>query len=231
MPTKIDFTLTPKKLLPKIHQLFELSGQKIISIEKSWHPTKGTYVFTAKGKYTSRAWTEWTQGFQFGSAILQFDATGDERFLEIGRRNTIERMATHVSHVGVHDHGFNNISTYGNLWRLMREGKIPHNEREKDFYELALKVSGAVQAARWSRTYDGLGYIYSFNGPQSLFIDTMRSLRSLAVADRLGHALQAERDERICLLWRLLSHAQTTATHSIFYGEERDGYDLAGRVA
>ena len=68
-----------------------------------------------KGKYTSRGWTEWTQGFQFGSALLQFDATGDERFLELGRRKTIELMAPHVSHIGVHDHGFNNISTYGNL--------------------------------------------------------------------------------------------------------------------
>ena len=27
-------------------------------------------------------------------------------------------MAPHVSHVGVHDHGFNNVSTYGNLLRL-----------------------------------------------------------------------------------------------------------------
>src|SRR5258708_12847409 len=34
-------------------------------------------VFTVAGKYTSRGWTEWTQGFQFGSAILQFDATDD----------------------------------------------------------------------------------------------------------------------------------------------------------
>jgi len=30
----------------------------------------------------------------------------------------------------------------------MREGKILHNEGEKNFYELALKVSGAVQASR-----------------------------------------------------------------------------------
>src|SRR4030095_2350817 len=114
-----------------------------------------------------RGGTEWTQGFQYGSALLQFDATGDERFLEIGRRNTIERMATHVSHVGVHDHGFNNISTYRNLLRLMRERTIPLNERERDFYELALKVSGAVQAARWTRIETGAGYIYSFNGPHS----------------------------------------------------------------
>ena len=76
-------------------------------------------------------------------------------------------MAPHLTHYGVHDHGFNNLSTYGNLWRLMAEGKIEHNQWEKDFYELALKVSGSVQAMRWTPTKVG-GYIYSFNGPQSL---------------------------------------------------------------
>jgi hypothetical protein len=73
-------------------------------------------------------------------------------------------MASHVSHIGVHDHGFNNISTYGNLLRLLREGKIPHNADEQNFYELALKVSGAVQAARWTKLADGTGFIHSFNG-------------------------------------------------------------------
>ena len=33
-------------------------------------------------------------------------------------------MATHVTHIGVHDHGFNNVSTYGNLRRLIREGRV-----------------------------------------------------------------------------------------------------------
>ena len=231
MAIKIDNKLTAQKLVPKIERLFELSAQKILSLEKSWRPEQGTPVFTVRGKYTSRGWTEWTQGFQYGSALLQFDATADERFLEIGRRNTIERMATHVSHVGVHDHGFNNISTYGNLWRLIREGKIPINEHEKNFYELALKVSGAVQAARWSRTFDGEGYIYSFNGPHSLFIDTMRTLRSLAVAHQLGHVLMTENDDRVSLLKRLITHAGTTALHNIFYGEQSDAYDVRGRVA
>src|SRR5213594_5104669 len=189
MAIKIDHKLTAPKLVNKIERLFELSARKILGIEKAWNAERGTPVFTVRGQYTTRGWTEWTQGFQFGSALLQFDATGEERFLELGRRNTVAVMATHVSHIGVHDHGFNNISTYGNLLRLMREGKIPFNEREKDFYELALKVSGAVQAARWTRIADGGGYIYSFNGPHSLFIDTMRSLRSLAVAHQLGHVL------------------------------------------
>src|SRR2546426_468092 len=139
MPIKTDFRLTPLKLVRRSERLFDLSAQKLLSLERTWRPEHGTPVFTVKGRYTTRGWTEWTQGFQFGSALLQFDATGERRFLEIGRRGTIERMATRVSHVGVHDHGFNNISTYGNLLRLMHEGKIEWNDREKDLYELALK--------------------------------------------------------------------------------------------
>ncbi len=231
MPIKIDASLTAPKLLPKVNKLFEVSGPKLLNLEKSWDPAQGAPVLTVKGKYTSRSWTEWTQGFHFGSALLQFEATGEAEFLEIGRKNTFERMAGHLTHLGVHDHGFNNVSTYGNLLRLMRERRIPFNEREQEFYELALKVSGAVQASRWSRIADGSGFIYSFNGPHSLFIDTMRSLRALVIAHQLGHVLLTEHDERICLLQRALQHAVTTASYSIYYGQGRDFYDLRGRTA
>src|SRR6185503_20025575 len=229
MPVKIDYKLTSKKLVPKIERLFELSAQKILSIEKTWKPERGTPVFTVKGRYTSRGWTEWTQGFRYGSALLQFDATGDERFLDLGRDRTVERMAPHVSHVGVHDHGFNNVSTYGALRRLMLEGRI--DDRLLEFAELALKVSGAVQAARWQKTADGTGYIYSFNEPQSLFVDTIRSCRALALSHRLGHVLMGEHDERISLLGRLVEHAANTARYNVFYGEGRDSYDVRGRTA
>jgi len=222
--------LDARRLLPAIQRVFELSAEKILSIQKSWNPEQGTPVFTVAGKYTSRGWTEWTQGFQFGLALLQYDATGEKRFLDMGRSNTVKFMATHVSHVGVHDHGFNNVSTYGNLLRLMIEGKIKENEHEKLFYELALKISGAVQAARWTDLGDG-GYIYSFNGPHSLFIDAMRSLRSLGLAHRLGHVLMGERDRKISLLERLAQHAATTAEFSIYYGKNRDAYDVRGRTA
>jgi hypothetical protein len=231
MAIKIDNKLIPQKLLPAIDRMWELSAQKILSIEKSWKPAEGTPVFTVKGRYTSRGWTEWTQGFQFGSAILQFDATGDKRFLELGRSKTIELMATHVSHVGVHDHGFNNISTYGNLLRLMHEGRIEWNDREKDFYELALKVSGAVQAARWTRLGGRGGFMYSFNGPHSLFVDTIRSCRSLAVAHQLGHVLMGEQDAKISLLDRLISHLANTSVFSVYHGNGRDAYDVRGRTA
>ncbi len=228
---RTDPDLTPGSLKSRIERLFELSAAKIRTIDRTWDIKNGTPVFTVRGIYSSRRWTEWTQGFQFGSALLQFDATGETWFLEYGRRNTLSMMAPHVSHIGVHDHGFNNVSTYGNLARLAREGKIQACEFEKNLYALALKLSGAIQAARWFRLRDGRGYIYSFNGPHSLFADTIRSLRSLAVAHRLGHVLMGEMDERVSLLKRLIDHASVTAEYAVYYGEGRDAYDVRGRIA
>jgi unsaturated chondroitin disaccharide hydrolase len=226
-----DAALGPRDLVPAIRRLFEVSAGKIERLQRRWNPTLGTPVFTVGGMYTSRGWTEWTQGFQFGAALLQFDATGDERFLEMGRAATAERMASHLTHVGVHDHGFNNVSTYGNLLRLMREGRLPEDRWEARFYELALKVSGAVQAARWTRLGNELGYIYSFNGPHSLFADTVRSLRALALAHQLGHMLMGEGDRPVSLLGRLLRHAETTARFNVYFGTGRDVWDVRGRVA
>lgn len=223
--------LNSPSFLKKIDHLFELATGKIVLLDREWDPSRGSPVFTWDGKYTARGWTEWTQGFQFGMPLLVFDATGDARMLELGRNRTVERMAPHLTHMGVHDHGFNNVSTYGNLLRLMNEGRIPESAWERRFYGLALRVSGAVQAARWSRTHDGGGYIHSFNGPHSLFVDTIRSLRALALSHLLGHALMGENDERISLLGRLVDHARTTARYSVYYGEGRDHYDVRGRVA
>ncbi len=228
---RTDHPIQLQSLIPVIERMFEISGRKIAEIQKVWNSTKGSPVFTVDGKYTSRGWTEWTQGFQFGSAVLQFEVTGEKEFLTIGRDGTLREMPRHVSHVGVHDHGFNTISTCGNLLRLIREKKIPHDEWEMNFYELDIKVSGAVQAARWTDIGGNQGYIYSFNGPHSLFADTIRSLRVLAVAHQLGHVLMGEKDRSINLLERLLQHAETTAKFNVYFGEGRDSFDVYGRVA
>lgn len=229
---RIRDDLKPVDLKSKLARMWELSAAKILSTEESCPPGSPSPVFTIKGRYTARGWTEWTQGFQYGSSALQFDATGDKAFLELCRDRTLHVMAPHLTHIGVHDHGFNNVSTYGNLLRLADEGLYDATEYEKHFYKLAMKSSGAVQAARWTRISGG-GYIYSFNGPHSLFVDTIRSLRALALAHKLGHALMGEKDEKISLLGRLLQHAHATAKYAVYYGEGRDAYDtkvLRGRT-
>ena len=227
---KINESIKPADLKSKLLNFWELSAQKIHSIQNQYDQSKGSPVFTIAGKYTTRGWTEWTQGFQYGSALLQFDASGDEYFLDYGREHTRKFMAPHLSHSGVHDHGFNNVSTYGNLLRLMREAKIPMDLWEKESYEQALKVSGAVQAMRWTRTRTG-GFIYSFNGPHSLFVDTIRTIRVLMLSHLLGHVYQGEGDVKIDLFGRAIQHARATADYSVYYGRGRDAYDVRGRCA
>jgi unsaturated chondroitin disaccharide hydrolase len=226
---RIDDQLSAASLAPALDRFWRLSGDKIDLILREYDPARGSPVFTVGGKYTTRGWTEWTEGFHYGSAFLQFDATGEKRFADSAQKLTVDRMASHVSHVGVHDHGFNNLSTYGNWLRLQREGRLPASH--VDFCELALKISGAVQAARWSKIHGGGGFIYSFNGPHSLFIDTIRSARVVMVAHALGHRLMGENDAAHSLLERGLQHIDATAKYSVFYGEGRDRYDEPGRTA
>ena len=227
----IDSSLTPTSLLPACEQLWSLAAPKLRRISERFPHNSPSPVITRAGSYEAQGWTEWTRGFQYGSALLAFDATGDESLLTIGRDGTRRNMASHVTHFGVHDHGFNNVSTYGNMRRLICEGRATaEDDAQLEYYELALIASAAVQAARWSRTEDGGGYIYSFNGPHSLFSDTIRSLRALALGHQLYGRPLGENDSPIDLLDRLIKHALATAQYNVYYGEGRDAYDIRGRV-
>ncbi|PCJ95241.1 MAG: glycosyl hydrolase [Flavobacteriaceae bacterium] len=226
---QVNLNLKAEDLKKKIDTFFSLSGDKIKSMSHL-DSAAGSPVVTVKGVYEPRNWTDWTQGFQYGSELLQFDATNDEYFLELALDHIKTNMTPHVSHFGVHDHGFNNLSTYGNLLRLINEGRIPENEWTKEYCILALRLSASVQAQRWTTTPIG-GYIYSFNGPHSLFVDTIRTIRILVAGHLLNHHSSGENDIKINLLKRAYQHAVATAKYCIYYGEGRDRYDLWGRTA
>ena len=234
---RIDTALTPRDLLSDTERVFTLAARKVRALDRAWDPARGAPVFTVEGKYTTRGWTEWTQGFQYGCAILVFDGTDDRAFFDLGRRRTIKHMLPHVTHTGVHDHGFNTLSTYGNLRRLVKEKRVPYDGWEELFYDTAIQCSGAVQAARWAPTADGPGtldgggYVYSFNGPHSLFVDTLRTIRVLGSAHQLGHVLLRENDQRVSLLGRLIQHGLTTAKYIVFQGTTDHAYDVRGRTA
>ena len=146
---KVERTIRLKRLQPKIDHVFDLAAAKLRAIDRRWDFARGAPVFTATGKYTTRGWTAWTEGFLYGAALYCFDATDDRQMLEQARDRIVQRMPQHVTHIGVHDHAFNNLSTFGNLRRLMRERRIADVAWERRYYDLALHASGAVQAARW----------------------------------------------------------------------------------
>lgn len=233
---RYDSSLQPQALASQLEQFFRLAAGKIRHLAKRWDPSTGAPVLTAGGRYATRNWADWTQGFQFGCALLEFEATGETELLDWARQGVRRWMPPHLTNVGGHDHGFTIISSYGNLLRLARAGRFPASADEIDYYALALRTSGAVQAARWTPLWGlgrpaGAGYIHSLHGRHSLFVDSIRSLRSLAVAHQLGQILLGESDRHISLLERLVRHLETTAACSIYYGEGRDYYDVRGRVA
>ncbi|MEN8230469.1 MAG: glycoside hydrolase family 88 protein [Bacteroidota bacterium] len=227
---KIEHEISASSLAGQLEQFWKLAAAKVNLLENDYDPSRGSPVFTVEGRYTTRGWTEWTQGFQYGIPLLVFSATGNREMLETGKKNTIEKMAHHVTHFGVHDHGFNNLSTYGNLLRCANRELFSASGEEKEYYKMAIMASGAVQAQRWTAIEDG-GFISSFNGPHSLFIDTMRTCRILVAAHKLGHRMLVENDREVDLLERAITHGLTTAKYAVYYGEGRDSYDLPGRVA
>lgn len=227
---RINPQIETSDLREALRELWDLSARKLLVLEQRYDLSGGAPVHTEEGRYRSRGWTEWTLGFYFGSMLLQYDATDDDTFLERGMRGTVDHMVDYITHTGVHDHGFNIVSSFGNLHRLGREGRLALDVWQRRYLELALRASAAVQASRWTRAGES-GFIYSFNGPHSLFSDTIRTLRVMALGHRLGHRLLGEGDRSISLLERLIEHARTTARYNIYYGTGRDVYDVAGRVA
>jgi unsaturated chondroitin disaccharide hydrolase len=227
---QIQSDLTPTRLMSKIDAVAALASQKVTTTHRRWAYDMGSPVVTVKGLYESRAWTDWTRGFFIGQLFYIYEMTQNEDLLKLGLERSLSWMTSHISHIGVHDHGFNILSTYGNLKRLIAQGKVPSQEHLLPVCELALKMSGAVQATRYQKTNTGIGYIYSFNGPHSLFADTIRSMRSLVVSYHLGHHLLGEAEEEINLLQRAIEHALMTADYNVYFGQGRDAFDTSGRV-
>ena len=229
---RIDRTRTAAGLLPRIDRLFELSAARSGRSSDAGPPAAARRCSPSSGRYTARGWTEWTQGFQFGSALLQFDATGDREFLDLGRERTLDAdgAAPHPRR-----RPRSRLQQRQHLRRPLAAGAGRTHRRRPTgrcrFYELALKVSGAVQARRWTPMPGG-GYIYSFNGAHSLFVDTIRSLRALALSHQLGHRLIEEQDAQINLLdapapARAGDRRRTTC----IYGRGPRPFDVRGRVA
>ena len=95
---KIAQDITVASLEKKALRVFEVSAAKVETLDRRWNPASGSPVYTVQGQYTSRGWTEWTQGFQFGSAVLQFDATGERGVSrDRPRDERSDVMAPHVT--------------------------------------------------------------------------------------------------------------------------------------
>ena len=148
----LDRQRSPRDLLPAIERLFELSAQKIRSIEDTWQRSDGAPVFTVAGRYQARGWTEWTAGVpvRLGAAAVRRDrrravprARPRAHASSAWRRTSPTWACTITASTTSAP-----TATCGG-WRA--KGGSRRATGRSHFYELALKVSGAVQARRWTR--------------------------------------------------------------------------------
>ena len=94
---KIDTSLYPSNLSNHVEKVFSIALEKIFLLDNSWNYSSGSPVFTIDGIYSTRGWTEWTQGFQFGAPLLAFEATNDKKTFNIGLRNIKQYMSKMVN--------------------------------------------------------------------------------------------------------------------------------------
>ena len=203
--------LTAADLLRQSLRLFELAQSKSAD-RQVLGPSRGTPVFTVEGKYTAARLDRMDAGLpvRLRDPRLRRDRRSrTARARPANGRRSAWRRTSRTSACTIT--ASTTSRTYGNLRRLMREGRIPHNEWEHGLLRAGAqgqrrRAGGALVGVpvpsrhRRAPARQASATSTRFNGPHSLFVDTMRTIRILGVAWQLGHMLDArERPRRpIC---------------------------------
>ena len=196
-------------LRKRLEEVVALADRQLRRTAETWPPERPAPIHTVDGRwYRPRdLWTDWTPGFLAGQMWILHGLMG-ERFWR-GRAEAHSRSLAHRRFDrDVHDLGFIFLSSYGRWHDLLIEGD-PLRAHVED----TLVTAATVQSFRWNGA-GAHGFIYSFNGPQSLFIDVMMNVRLLFRGQALGASDEVVR--------RAIEHCRTSAHHLV----RRDGPEL-----
>ncbi|HKX32230.1 MAG TPA: glycoside hydrolase family 88 protein [Blastocatellia bacterium] len=186
----------------KAEQAFQFGITQLEKMLPKWPSNKPAPIYTENGVWTrpQYIWTDWCPGFYAGMMWLAFEYTEEKRW-----RQSAEEYTRALEHRkfdrDVHDLGFIFMSTADRWYRLLPEGD-PAKQWLKDL----LVTAGTIQSFRWKET-GADHYVYSFHGPQSLFIDIMMNIRILFRAHELGGDQE--------LFKKAVTHARTTEKYLV----------------
>lgn len=188
--------------LAQFERAFSFGISQLERMLAKWPSNKPAPIFTRKGVWTRPdfMWTDWCPGFYAGMMWLAFEHTGEIRWRNAAEEYT-RALEGRKFDRDVHDLGFVFMSTADKWLRL-----LPDGHAEKQWLKDLLITAGTVQSFRWKDTGSD-HYIYSFNGPQSLFIDIMMNIRLLFRAHELGGGEE--------LYAKAVTHAKTTEKYLI----------------
>jgi unsaturated chondroitin disaccharide hydrolase len=181
----------------RIEQTFGFGVSQLAGMLERWPVEKPAPIYTANDVWTRPdfIWTDWCPGFYAGMMWLAHERTGEACWREAAEAYT-RKLEHRKFDRDVHDLGFIFMSTANRWHNLLAEG-----DPVKQWLADLLVTAGTVQSFRWKSTGED-HYVYSFNGPQSLFIDVMMNIRILFRAHQLGGSEELYR--------RAVTHARTT---------------------
>jgi unsaturated chondroitin disaccharide hydrolase len=179
-------------LLPTFHGAMDFAAgqaERILHRHPGYAP-----MYTVDGKWgrEGETWTHWCEGFFPGILWLLHRHTGDAKWADAAR--TLSRPLEPRQHDRtVHDLGFLFFSTY------LREHHLTGDSHCRD----VLVEAGRTLALRRQPG----GYLASFVGPQSLFIDVMMNVGLILWA---ANATGGDRLRQVAL-----EHCRTTQTYLV----------------
>ena len=189
-------------LRARIDRAFNFGVEQLEKMLAKWPANQPAPIHTRHGMWHRPhfIWTDWCPGFFAGMMWLAYERTGKTEWREAAERYT--RALEHRKFDrDVHDLGFIFMSTVDRWHRLVSE-----DDPLKQWLKDILVTAGTIQSFRWKDTGDD-HYIYSFHGPQSLFIDIMMNIRLLFRARQLGAGEE--------LFRRAVTHARTTEKYLV----------------
>ena len=192
----------PPSLRQRLEEVLRLCDVSLRHTTESWGRDRPGPIWTEGGAWYRQPdmWTDWTPGFYAGQMWLLYKLLKDDFWAEKAREHSLPLLPRRFDR-DVHDLGFIFLSSYGR-WLEQTEEDDPVRAELVD----TIVTAATVQSERWNGAADE-GFIYSFNGPQSLFIDIMMNVRLLFWAAANGA------DSRVGA--RAIEHARTSARYLV----------------
>lgn len=198
----IERDIDEKALRLRLERAFDFGITQLERMLVKWPSNRPAPIYTENGIWTrpEYMWTDWCPGFYAGMMWLAFERTGEQRWREAAEEYT-HVLEPRKFDRDVHDLGFIFMST-ADRWHSL----LPEGDATKRWLKDLLITAGTVQSFRWKGTGED-HYIYSFHGPQSLFVDIMMNIRLLFRAHELGASEE--------LFRKAVTHARTTEKYLV----------------
>jgi unsaturated chondroitin disaccharide hydrolase len=194
--------INEQELCLRLEQTFRFGVAQLEKMLPKWTTDKPAPIYTENGVWSRPdfIWTDWCPGFYAGMMWLAFEYTGETKWREAAESYT-RKLEPRKFDRDVHDLGFIFMSTANRWYNL-----LPDTDATKQWLKDLLITAGTIQSFRWKDTGED-HYLYSFNGPQSLFIDIMMNIRILFRAHQLGGEEELYR--------KAVTHARTTEKYLV----------------